>query len=130
MIGNLDDKDEALRVWTDLFMDVVSKHTPLKVHRVKNEIQPNWLTTEILDAMKTRDQFKARGNHAKYKEWRNKITSMIKKAKKSYYQSLLENKKSNTNSIWKVFNELTGGIHNNQTSKIHSLLVNDTIVTD
>ena len=54
---------------------------------------------------------------------------MIKIVKKSYYQSLLENKKSNT-TIWKVFNELTGGTHNNQTSKIHSLLVNDTIVTD
>ncbi len=84
MIQNLDDIDEALRVWTDLFMDVVSKHAPLKVHRVKNEIQPNWLTTEILDAMKTRDQFKAMGSHAQYKVWRNKITSMIKKAKQNY----------------------------------------------
>ena len=55
---------------------------------------------------------------------------MIKKAKKSYYQSLLENKKSNTSSIWKVFSEFPGGTHNTQTSRIHSLLVNDTIVTD
>jgi hypothetical protein len=44
MIQNLDDIDQALRVWTDLFMDVLSKHAPLKVHTVKNEIQPNWLT--------------------------------------------------------------------------------------
>jgi hypothetical protein len=44
--------DDALDVWT-LFTQVVVKHVPMKTHRIKLVFHPEWLTPDILDAMKT-----------------------------------------------------------------------------
>ena len=74
--------DDILEAWTDLFLEIVDNNVPLKQHRVKHENQPKWLTPEILDAIKTRDRYKAMGNENDYKIWRNKVTHLIRKSKK------------------------------------------------
>ena len=52
---------------THLFLEVVDKHIPIKQHRVKHKNQPQWLTPEIIDSIKTRDRFKAFGNDEQFK---------------------------------------------------------------
>ena len=51
--------------------------------RVKHDIQPDWLTSDILDAMKEKDRFKKNGKIEEYKTLRNKISTIIKESKKS-----------------------------------------------
>ena len=83
IIKVFDTADDALDTWYSLFSEVVDKHIPLKQHRVKKVNQPNWLTPEIIDAMKTSDQYKAIGNNFQFKVWRNKVVKLIRQSKKS-----------------------------------------------
>ncbi|MCG8113419.1 MAG: reverse transcriptase domain-containing protein [Candidatus Thiodiazotropha taylori] len=100
-----DDPNDVLDAWNDLFIDVVDQHIPIKKHRVKHKTQPQWLTPEIIDSIKTRDRFKAIGDEDQFKIWRNKVTSLIRKSKKSRYEALLE-ENTNPNCIWKLFKEV------------------------
>ena len=100
IIKVFDTADDALDTWYSLFSEVVDKHIPLKQHRVKKVNQPNWLTPEIIDAMKTRDYFKAIGNKIEFKAWRNKVVKLIKQSKKLNYEKLIEEgKKSAHNNL-------------------------------
>ena len=86
-----DDTDDILEAWLDLFLQVVIKHVPIKQHRVKHKNQPQWMSHEILDAMKCRDRYKSLGNEENYKIWRNKVIKLIQNAKKEQYQTFIEN---------------------------------------
>ena len=44
--------DKMLDTWFTLFLDTVNKHTPIRTYRVKKNIQPDWLDSEILEKMK------------------------------------------------------------------------------
>ena len=83
LIKIFDDTDDILEAWTDLFLQVVNKNIPIKHHRVKRKTQPNWLSPDILDAMKTRDRHKALGNDTEYKSWGNKVNELIKQQERS-----------------------------------------------
>ena len=50
-LAALENVDVILDKWYSLFLDIINKHAPLKTHRVKNIIQPDWITAEILDTM-------------------------------------------------------------------------------
>ena len=64
-----DDTDDILEAWSDLFLQVVDKHVPIKQLRVKHKNQPQWMSPEILDAIKCRDRHKSLGNDDEYKVW-------------------------------------------------------------
>lgn len=53
-----------------------------KQHRVKHKNQPQWMTPEILEAMKCRERHKSLNNIHEYRFWRNKVTKLISDAKK------------------------------------------------
>ena len=98
-----DDTDDILEAWSDLFLQVVENHVPIKQHRVKRKNQPEWLTPEVIDAIKCRERYKSLGNEQDYKKWRNKVTSLIQNAKKAQYQNFIERNKENPSSIYKIF---------------------------
>ena len=50
--------DDALEALYSLFVETINKHAPIKKHRIKKDIQPDWLNSEILDIMKDRDKLK------------------------------------------------------------------------
>lgn len=62
-----EDADDALDSWYSLLLEVTDKHVPIKQHRVKRKNQPNWLTSDIIDSIKTRDRYKALGNDSQFK---------------------------------------------------------------
>ena len=57
------------------FLQAVEQHVPINQHTVKRKNQPDWISLEILDAIKTRDKHKSLGNMDEYKFWRNKVIS-------------------------------------------------------
>lgn len=112
-----DDPNDALDTWSHLFLEVVDKHIPIKQHRVKHKNQPQWLTPEIIDSIKTRDRFKAIGNEEQFKIWRNKVRSLIRKSKKSRYETIIEEDR-NPNNIWKLFKELGASKNSNSNGNV------------
>ena len=109
LIKLFDDTNDILETWTDLFLEAMDKNVPIKQHRVKHKNQPQWITPDILDAIKSRDRHKSLGNDSEYKYWRNKVTQLIKESKKVQYQTYIENNKDNPGSIYKLFQEVGAG---------------------
>ena len=85
--------DDALEAWYSLFVETINKHAPIKKHRIKKYIQPDWLNSEILDNMKDRDKLKKQGRFAEYKVLRNRITSLIQDSKSATYKNKIEEEK-------------------------------------
>ena len=102
-IESIDRTDKILDSWYTLFQDIVNKQATIRTHRVKNNIQPDWLDPEILDKMKERDKLKKKGNIDEYKILRNQISSLIQYAKKATYKSKIERGKDDPKSIWIFF---------------------------
>ena len=104
-----DDTDDIMEAWLDLFLQVVDKHVPVRQHRVKHKNQPQWMSPEILEAIKCRDRQKSLGNENEYKILRNKVIKLIHNSKKTQYQSFIDNNKGNPGSIYKLFQEVGAG---------------------
>ena len=101
----------------------------MKEHRVKNKQQPKWLTPEIMDAMKTRDRYKALNNDQQYKLWRNKVNKLIKESKNIQSRSLDEENNNQPSNVWKIFKEL-GATKNKSKCTTDTILVDGKEYTD
>ena len=130
LIHLFDDADDAQEAWNDLFLEVVDKNIPVKQHRVKNINQPQWLTPDILDAMKCRDRHKSLGNNDEYKYWRNKVLSLIKRAKQEKYEAYIENNKGKPGSIYKLFQEVGAGKGIQKQNNISAIKNKDGLCTE
>ena len=108
----LENIDEVLDARYSLFIESVNKHVSIKQHRIKNDIQPDWLTSEILDSMKERDKLKKQGPFNEYKVLRNRMSSLIQESKSATYKHKNEAGKEYSKSIWKLFQEF--GASNNK----------------
>jgi exonuclease III len=98
--------DDALTLWYKTFMPVINKHAPLKTRRVKHQTLPKWLTPEIINNMKERDACKKAKRFDEYKHLRNKVSAMVKEAKKQYFDEMLKNG-NDTASLWRAMNAVT-----------------------
>ena len=119
-----------INVWNSLFLEILDKHAPEKNHRIKKKYQPDWLTPEILDAMKERDKYKINGNIEAYKTLRNKVSSLIECAKRETYQSKIEEGHSDPKSIWKLFKELGANRKNTSDEPNLNINVGDRVITN
>lgn len=121
-----DETNDILETWSSLFCDVVDKHPLIRKHRVRYKQQPDWLTVNIIEAIKSRDRFKSINNQYKYKLWRNKVIKMIKLSKKQQYSEIVHDNTNNPASIWKLFKELNASKRNTGNS-ILSIKINETL---
>ena len=115
-VSNCIDAQAAWSLWSTLFLLVVNKHIPLKKKRVKHTNIPNWLTSEIQCAMRVRDRLKKNKQFDEYKRERNKVTKLVIKAKKAYFEKLVSNE-NNISQVWKALNVLS---NKSQRNKSHS----------
>ena len=92
--------------WYDIFMPIIYKHAPLRKKRVKHPKLPPWLTKDVIGAMAIRDRLKKEKKFDDFKKQRNRVKSLVRSAKKAYFDKLVETDKS-TSMIWKAINEIT-----------------------
>ena len=106
------DPNTSLTMFYHIVNNVLQKHAPLKQKRVKFLSQPNWLTQDIKDAIRMRDSIDKKTNFASYKTVRNKVTYMIKSAKRDFYNNAV---KQNTDPkfLWKNMRDITGNSSKN-----------------
>ena len=58
---------------------------------------PPWLDEEVRNLIKIRDHLKDKAKWKDYKRERNLVTNMIKKKKKSHFEGIAKNSKSQNN---------------------------------
>ena len=120
--------NESLKCFSEKMNSIIDRHVPIRQHRVKKMHQPDWLNSEIIDAMKSRDKFKIRGDIVNYKLYRNKVTALIYDAKRSAYEKKINDGQNDPSSIWKLFKEFRNP--NGDKSTIHKLNIDGKEVTD
>ena len=130
-----DDLNDVLITMETMLNDVLDRHIPLKSKRVKKPNQPAWMTKEILSSMKTRDKLlktaRISNLHADwqcYTHAKGKTTSLIKKAKRSFFPKKIDENKENPKGVLQALKILSG------TSKprvrIHELNTGNNIIND
>ena len=67
-VFSVSDPPKALSAWYEAFLPVIEKHAPLRRKRVKHPTLPQWLSTDIIKAMKTRDKLKQEKKFEDYKK--------------------------------------------------------------
>lgn len=107
---------------------------PLKsISRSKIKHKP-WITKAIIKSTKTKERLykiwtssSTAYNERQYKNYKNKLNSIINKAKTNYYNNIFTSDKSNK-KLWEEINSL---LNNNENSKhIESIIVNNDTITD
>ena len=104
-LTHLNNIDEIVLGFNELFIEIADRHVPLKSKRVKHKYQPDWFNANILSAIHQRDQFKASQMYLEYKTARNNVIKQIRKARKSTYENKINKGKNKPSSIWKLFKE-------------------------
>ena len=82
------------------------KRWPIRRRRIKDPTLPQWLSSEIIKAIKLRDRLKRDKKFEDYKKQRNKVTSLVRAAKKAYFAKLITDSKD-TASLWHAMTGIT-----------------------
>ena len=108
-VFNYSDPNQALDLWYKYFFSVLDLHAPVRQRRVKHPQLPQWLTSEIVRAMSSREQLKKLKMFEEYKKARNIVKNMIRDSKRSYFSKLVENNNKDTSQLWRALNTLIKG---------------------
>ena len=106
------DPNRALKLFYDIFIPLLDKHAPIIKRRIKHRIKPGWLTDEIITEMDIRDKLSKDKSTPEYKKQRNKVTTLVRKAKKTYFNKLIESNETIA-TLWRVTNQIIGKNSNN-----------------
>ena len=126
-VFNENDPNAAIETWYDIFLSILDKHAPLRTKRVKQAALPPWLTPEVIKATELKKQLKREKKNEEFKAQRNLVKKIVRKAKKSYCNSVITNN-NDTRAIWKALSVITsnGGKNSNaSTSSIDAETLNN-----
>ena len=134
IIECFNDIEDAWYSWKVLFSEVINQHAPLRKFRAPKSPKTPWFDEKIESLKKVRDYYHRRattGNLPKdwesYRNTRNQVTRLVRKSKKDYYTSLIDQNKGNSKSMWKI---LKGLLPKCSSGGITALEVNGTLITD
>ena len=109
------DANAAYNGFLQKYTEFYNKSFPIKFCQGKNlkTLHNPWLTTGILKSIKTKSRlyklFLRKPSHERessYKSFRNKLTCLVRIARKNYYDNKLDKARSNLKQTWKILNEV------------------------
>ena len=132
MIETFNDPMDALTLWYAMFDNIVDHPTPLLSKHVKSLQLPPWMSTDILSTMRERLTMNTKNGvipWESYKAFRNKCTSDIRMAKRSYFAQQVLSSKNDSKKLWKVLNQ---AVNRNSKNTIPTYVRddNDKLLTD
>ena len=116
-IYNQQDVDDAYKLFYTKLKQCLDKNIPYqKVSKKRQNIRNPWITKAILNSIHTKNRLfkqyiKNPGNtnyHVKFKKYMNKLNSVIKNARRNYYDEKFQKVKGDIASVWKVINNILG----------------------
>jgi hypothetical protein len=84
----VEDPNGALKMWYNLFNEILNKHAPIVTKRAKRDKQHEWYNTEVEYARQMRDKFKKLDMWAEYNFWSNRTKQILDEAKKKFYNNI------------------------------------------
>ena len=109
--------NDVLQTVETMLNEILDKHIPFKSKRVKKPSQPAWMTKEIVQSIRQRDNLliNARksdkpADWANYSQAKNKTTNLIRKSKRKFFREKIDENKGNSRGIWKALRTLSGTI--------------------
>ena len=106
--------NSAWNAWKDIFLNIVDKHAPTRVMRVRNKPAP-WLNSQLKEEMYERDWLKKKVSETPwpdvwkaYKTKKLTVNKKVKKTKKDYYKHQIEGASGYLKTTWKILNDLMG----------------------
>ena len=92
-INSFDDPNSMWRAWQNTFSNVVDRHAPIRIKRVRTSKSP-WITPQLKQSMHDRDVLKIiaiRSNDLSdwrvFRNCRNTVNNDVKFAKEMYYKN-------------------------------------------
>ncbi|XP_015779033.1 PREDICTED: uncharacterized protein LOC107356917 [Acropora digitifera] len=114
---NTNDIDETYSCWYSHFRSIIEKYIPLKMVTIRPNDKP-WMDSEVRHAIRRRDRLLRIHNirpspvtWESYRAQRNFVTSLIRFAKKSFYERAntdLSNPDTNCKKWWSIVNKVCG----------------------
>ena len=112
---------------------------PVKTIKVKPSkvLKEAWMSPGLLRSIKkqkylyrkTLNKNKNENDEIKYKEYRNKLSQILRKTKEEYYKSKCSEYKRNTTMLWKMINKITQNM-NDKSSAIEYLKIGNLDIYD
>ena len=86
----------------------------MKIYRTKNRSpKAPWITYSLLNCIRRKNRLYKKSmkkptetNVSKYKEYRNRLNSLLRKAKQNYFSTKLDQEKYNMKNTWKILNSM------------------------
>ena len=109
------DANQAYVAFYDTFYDIASKHLPIKLSRYKSKnIRKPWLSKGIMISIRKKHKLFAKlknnPNNVNlknyYKLYRNRLTKILKSARKTYHSNKIFNSNGNSSQMWRAINEI------------------------
>ena len=98
--------------WKPFFLDILSKHAPVKTRQVKRDNLPN-VMAEVKSMMRQRDYLRGKANKtgSKYlqqafQHLHNRVNYTLRKLKSDYYRKKSEDNKDNNRNMSKVLKKV------------------------
>ena len=113
-LSDINDSNEMYNSFLNKYVSIYNACFPLKrVKARKCVIEKPWLTRSLLKSIKRKSilyrqslQKPSTDRELKYKKYKNKLTQSLRLAKRLYYETKLEECKSNMKSTWRILNEV------------------------
>ena len=121
------DVNQAWKSFRSAFTGVLDSVAPLKEIRIKQNSEP-WMTQEILENIRERDSWLRKFKkdktildyYSNYSRLRNKVQRDIKKAKREYMKSKIDENKNDSKRLWETLKSL--GYDNKSKSSANTVL--------
>ena len=99
-----------------IFSELYEKHFPLKDFQIKvKDLQAPWISKGLKKSSKQKQKLyikflknKSTQNEQIYKNYKHLFEKLRKKAKQTYYQSILKDCQNDMTPTWKIMKEITG----------------------
>ena len=138
---NLDGKsvNDAYTYLQAIIMEILDQESPIQTIRIKSNkiLKEPWMTPGLLRSVKKQKTYYRKSiakqstglDQSRYKEYRNKLTQILRRVKEDYYKSKCTEFKRNTTKLWKMINRITGKM-NDKSNAIKYLKVENIEIYD
>ena len=112
---NMEDPNEAYNDFIEEYSRIYNTCFPLKVLKGKqvNKFFSPWLSPGLLKSVNKKNRLHKKfvsspsaSSETKYQAYKNKLTHLIRIAKRKYYDSKFENARNDLKTTWKLLNEV------------------------
>lgn len=135
-LNNIEDVNSMYSTFIHAIQHLYNKCFPVQTKTIRaHELYRPWLTralkksiTKKHNLFRNYQKLRSTESHSIYKAYRNKLTTVLRKAEKMYYLKKLENVKYNLAKTWKILNSLI--CRTTQKENCEEIVQNNKIIRD